>query len=117
MTIHLPAELEEYVYEEVRAGRYPSEDAVIRDALEQSRSGRACTLPRPGVFAVAMVMRDDADLSGRAGEDVIGGSRPRLTEAEFKQYSLKSGRISSLPVPADPAARRISLLSRDGASS
>jgi hypothetical protein len=30
-----------------------------------------------------------------------------MTEAEFKQHLLKSGRISSLPTPADPASRPV----------
>ena len=30
-----------------------------------------------------------------------------MTEAEFKQHLLESGRISSLPTPADPASRPV----------
>lgn len=78
MTIHLPAELERFVHDQVIAGRYRSEDDVIRDALEQLRR-RAPTPP----------------------------TGPRMTEAEFKQHLLKSGRVSSLPTPADPASRPI----------
>jgi putative addiction module CopG family antidote len=37
MTIHLPEHLERYVHDQVQAGRYPSEDEVIRDALERHR--------------------------------------------------------------------------------
>lgn len=76
MTIHLPTELERFVHDQVIAGRYRSEDDVIRDALEQLRSHT----PTNG---------------------------PRMTEAEFKQHLLKSGRISSLPTPADPASRPV----------
>jgi len=78
MTIHLPAELERFVHDQVLAGRYRSEDDVIRDALEQLRS-HAPTPP----------------------------TGPRMTEAEFKQHLLASGRISSLPTPADPASRPV----------
>ena len=78
MTIHLPAELERFVHDQVIAGRYRSEDDVIRDALEQLR--RHAPTPANG---------------------------PRMTEAEFKQHLLKSGRISSLPTPADPASRPV----------
>jgi hypothetical protein len=78
MTIHLPPELERYVHDQVLAGLYPSEDDVIRDALEQLR--RHAPTPPPG---------------------------PRMTEAEFKQHLLKSGRVSSLPTPADPASRPV----------
>ncbi len=76
MTIHLPAELEQFVLDQVVAGGYPCEDDVIRDALEQLR--RHAPGPTNG---------------------------PRMTEAEFKQHLLKSGLMSSLPTPADPASR------------
>ena len=78
MTIHLPAELERFVRDQVVAGLYPSEDDVIRDALEQLRKHA----PTP-----------------------TNGSR--MTEAEFKQHLLNTGRISSLPTPADPASRPV----------
>ncbi len=78
MTIHLPAELERFVHDQVVAGLYRSEDDVIHDALEQLR--RHASTPANG---------------------------PRMTEAEFKQHLLKSGRISSLPTAADPASRPV----------
>jgi putative addiction module CopG family antidote len=78
MTIHLPGELERFVADQVLAGRYRSEDDVIRDALERLR-GHAPPPP----------------------------TAPRMTEAEFKRHLLKSGRISSLPTPADPASRPV----------
>lgn len=37
MTIHLPEHLERYVHDQVVAGRFRSEDDVIRDALERHR--------------------------------------------------------------------------------
>jgi putative addiction module CopG family antidote len=37
MTIHLPEHLERYVHDQVQAGRYLTEDEVIRDALERHR--------------------------------------------------------------------------------
>ena len=78
MTIHLPPELKRFVHDQVIAGRYPSEEDVVRAALEQLR--RHVPMPTTG---------------------------PRMTEAEFKQHLLKSGRISSLPTPADPASRPV----------
>jgi len=78
MTIHLPPELERFVHDQVVAGRYRSEDEVIRDALEQFRRHA----PTPT-------------------------TRPQMTEADFKQDLLKSGRVSSLPTPADPASRPV----------
>jgi putative addiction module CopG family antidote len=76
VTIHLPADLERFVHEQVLAGHYRSGDEVIRDALEQLR--RHTPAPAAG---------------------------PRMTEAEFKQHLLRSGRILSLPTPADPGSR------------
>ena len=76
MTIHIPPDLVRFVQDQVLAGRYRSEDDVIRDALEQLR--------------------------GHAPTSTTG---PRMTEAEFKQHLLESGLISSLPTPADPASR------------
>ncbi|MBV8311537.1 MAG: type II toxin-antitoxin system ParD family antitoxin [Planctomycetaceae bacterium] len=78
MTIHLPPELERFVYDQVLAGRYPSEADVVRAALERLRKDA----PTPA-------------------------TSPRMTEAEFKQHLLESGRISSLPTPADPASRPV----------
>lgn len=78
MTIHLPPELERFVHDQVLAGRYRSEEDVIREALEQLR-GQA---PSPTTSS-------------------------RMTEAEFKQHLLDSGRISSLPTPVDPASRPV----------
>jgi len=37
MTIHLPEHWERYVHDQVQAGRYPTEDDVICDALERHR--------------------------------------------------------------------------------
>jgi len=43
MTIHLPEHLERYVHDQVQAGRYPTEDDVIRDALERHRHAEPTT--------------------------------------------------------------------------
>ena len=37
MTIRLPPELERFVHDQILAGRYSSEDDVVRDALERLR--------------------------------------------------------------------------------
>jgi putative addiction module CopG family antidote len=78
MTIHLPAELARFVHDQVVAGRYRSEDDVIRDALEQlSRHSQTQT------------------------------SAQTMSEREFKKHLLKSGRISALPTAAEPASRPV----------
>ncbi|MHB1557320.1 MAG: ribbon-helix-helix domain-containing protein [Isosphaeraceae bacterium] len=78
MTIHLPAELEQFVREQVLAGRYDSEDAVVRQALEEFREHVPASTSGPG-----------------------------MTEAEFKQHLLHTGRVSSLPTPAPPGSRPV----------
>lgn len=102
MTIHLPPELERFVHDQVVAGRYPSEDAVVRDALEQLRNHTP--LLQPGTSSIG-ASRDNADRLGRVAGDARETRRSRMTEAEFKQHLLKTGRISSLPTPAAPASR------------
>jgi len=64
MTIHLPPELELFVHDQVVAGRYSSEDAVVRDALEQLR--RHSPTPTTGTGSIGV--RDDADLLVLAGD-------------------------------------------------
>ena len=41
MTIHLPEHLERYLNDQVQAGRDPSEDDLIRDALDRHRHAEA----------------------------------------------------------------------------
>ena len=73
MTIHLPPELERFVHDQVIAGRYASEDAVIRDALEQLRSHTP--KPSPGLGSIG-AMRD-ADLLEQVTQDIMEGRRTR----------------------------------------
>jgi|SRR5271157_4753195 len=72
MTIHLPPELERFVHDQVVAGRYPSEDAVVRDALEQLR--RHSPTPTTGTGSIG-AMRDDADLLDQVTQDLINSRR------------------------------------------
>ena len=74
MTIHLPPELERFVHDQIVAGRYRSEDDVIRDALEQLRS--QTPLPRPGTGSIG-AMRDDADLLEQVTQDIRESRRTR----------------------------------------
>jgi putative addiction module CopG family antidote len=69
MTIHLPEDLERFVQNQVRAGRYRCEDDVIRDALEQLRGRSPAVKPGPGSIGA---MRDDAELLDQAVEHVMG---------------------------------------------
>jgi Arc/MetJ-type ribon-helix-helix transcriptional regulator len=94
MTAHLSKELEQFVHDAVRAGRYASEDDVLNDALERLR--RQTALARPG-----------SEGSGTApvtGQSRAPGATP-MSEDDFKRQLLQSGLISSLPVPVDAASR------------
>jgi putative addiction module CopG family antidote len=63
MTIHLPEHLERYVHDQVQSGLYPTEDAVIRDALERHRQTQQQSIPAKAISdPVLGCMRDDAEL-------------------------------------------------------
>jgi putative addiction module CopG family antidote len=68
MTIRLSEELERFVHEAVRAGRYATEDDVVNDALERLR--RQTPLPTPGMGSIG-AMRDDAELLDRVTHEVM----------------------------------------------
>lgn len=74
MRIHLLPELERFVHDQIVAGRYRSEDDVIRDALEQLRSH--IPLPQPGIGSIG-AMRDDADLLEQVTQDIMESRRTR----------------------------------------
>jgi Arc/MetJ-type ribon-helix-helix transcriptional regulator len=60
--------LERFVHDQVLAGRYPSEDDVVRDALEQLRRHAPIHTPGPGSIGA---MHDDADLLGQVTQDIM----------------------------------------------
>jgi putative addiction module CopG family antidote len=68
MTIDLPADLERFIHDEVQAGRYPSEQEVVRAALEQLRD----RTPRssPGLGSIG-ALRDDAELLDQVVEHAM----------------------------------------------
>jgi putative addiction module CopG family antidote len=68
MTIHLSKELEQFVQDAIRAGRYASEDEVFNDALERLRG--QTHLPTPGMGSIG-AMRDDAELLDQAVEHAM----------------------------------------------
>ncbi|MGO9468451.1 MAG: type II toxin-antitoxin system ParD family antitoxin [Isosphaeraceae bacterium] len=62
MEIHLPEELERFVHDQVRTGRFHSEDQVVREALWQFQKVQesATTQPTPDPWLGSM--REDAEL-------------------------------------------------------
>jgi hypothetical protein len=79
MTIELPEDLERSILVEVRDGHFASVDEAMAEA-------------------VRLLLR--RKLGGPNVADIAFG------EAEFKQQLLKSGLMTSLPTPPDPATRR-----------
>jgi Arc/MetJ-type ribon-helix-helix transcriptional regulator len=68
MTIHLPEDLERFVHDAVRAGRYTREDDVIRDALEQLRT--RTPMATPGLGSIG-AMHEDAELLDKVTQDIM----------------------------------------------
>jgi Arc/MetJ-type ribon-helix-helix transcriptional regulator len=79
MTIHLPNDLENSILAEVHSGHFASVDDAMAEAAR-------------------LLLRQ------RHLERQAKAATPP-TEAEFKQQLLKSGLMTSLPTPADPASR------------
>ena len=109
-----PAELERFVHDQVVAGRYSSEDEVVRDALEQLR--HHSPLPQPGTGSIG-AMRDDADLL----EQVAGQRRDHQA---FQRPLQRPGAVSLVePLPGrvvltpDCGRRRLAAMSARPAGS
>jgi putative addiction module CopG family antidote len=83
MAIHLPKELERFVHDAVRSGRYANEDDVVRDALLRLKQ----TMPEE--------TRSPGKKDKRA-KPAQPKKRP-LTEAEALQHMLDIGLITQLP--------------------
>ena len=85
MTITLSKELERFVHNAVRAGRYATEEDVIRDALLLLRKGLATDVDPPG---------------RRRKPDDAEAIEP-LTLEELNRRMIASGLIVQLPDPAE----------------
>ena len=68
MSFNLSEDLEAFVRDAVRSGRYATEDAVIDNALQRLR--RQTSLPTPGMGSIG-ALRDDAELLDRAVEHAM----------------------------------------------
>ena len=78
MEIHLPEDLERFVRDQVRTGRFPTEDDVVRDALERSRrQGRETAPSSGGELGSIGAMRDDAELLDQVVADAMRIRRER----------------------------------------
>lgn len=84
MTIHLPEHLEQYVHDQVLAGRFRSEDDVVVDALERHRQAQPPVAPADADPLLG-AWRDDADLLDEIVEHAMKNRREqpwRLSPSE-----------------------------------
>jgi putative addiction module CopG family antidote len=82
MTIHLPEDLERFVHDAVRAGRYAREDDVIRDAL----------------LRLKQAMPDGAATSHVNAKRAKSTRKKKpLTKDEFHRHLIEIGLMSQLP--------------------
>ncbi len=97
MTIHLPEHLERYVHDQVQAGRYLTEDDVIRDALERHRHSE----PTPSDVAGQPILTPeeiaDQELQRRLlAAGIITEIRPPITD--FAPYRDRR----AVPIQGEP---------------
>ena len=71
MEIHLPEDLLRFVQDQVRTGRFPSEDQVVHEALRefQKVQGPAVGQPKPDPWLGSM--REDAELLDEIVEEAM----------------------------------------------
>ena len=84
MTIHLSKDLERFVHDAVLAGRYASEDDVIRDALVRLKQ----TMP------------GDSEMAHQDAEGAESSEENLLIE-QLNQRLLATGLVIQLPDPAE----------------
>ncbi len=71
MEIHLPEDLQRFVQDQVRTGRFPSEHQVVREALRQFQKvqGPAVGQSKPDPWLGSM--REDAELLDEIVEEAM----------------------------------------------
>jgi putative addiction module CopG family antidote len=81
MTIHLPDHLERYVHDQVLAGRYSTEDDVIRDALERHRQTEPLPVTATGQPVLTPEDIADQQLQQRLlAAGIISEIKPPITD-------------------------------------
>jgi putative addiction module CopG family antidote len=73
MDIHLPEDLEQFVNEQVRAGRFRSKDHLVKEALERLRDQGSVNTDMGSIGA----MREDAKLLDEIVEDAMRARETR----------------------------------------
>jgi putative addiction module CopG family antidote len=102
MTIHLPEHLERYVHDQVQAGLYPTEDDVIRDALERHRQAEpqsAKASRHPGLTPEQIAGQELQRRLLAAG--IISEVKPPITDLTLYRHR------SAVPVQGEPVSEAI----------
>jgi len=72
MEIQLPEELQRFVRDQVCTGRFPSEDQVVREALEQFKQAqKPAPISQPTTDAWLGSMREDAEMLDEIVEEAM----------------------------------------------
>ena len=71
MEIHLPEDLQRFVHDQVRTGRFPSEDQVVSEALRQFKQAQQPPAAQPAPDPWLGSMREDAGLLDEIVEDAM----------------------------------------------
>jgi putative addiction module CopG family antidote len=102
MKIHLPEHLERYVHDQVQAGLYPTEDDVIRDALERHRQAEPQPAKAAGQTDLTPEQIDSQDLQRRLlAAGIISEIKPPITD--LTPYRNRS----AVPVQGEPVSEAI----------
>lgn len=88
MPIHLSSDLEQFVHDAVRAGRYASDDDVIRDALNRLKQ------------TMTDVAQTPAKKTKRAKAKTAPAPQEPLSIDELHRQMMARGLITRLPNPA-----------------
>ncbi len=102
MKIHLPEHLERYVHDQLQAGRYPTEDDVIRDALERHRQAGPTPVQATGQPELTSEEIADQELQRRLlAAGIISEIKPppRLLPARE--------RFTPIPITGEPISETI----------
>jgi putative addiction module CopG family antidote len=101
MEIRVPAQLEDFVYSQVRSGRYVDEDEVVRDALRQMRAlQKAAEDPN-----VSGLVRDAMTLATQAQRDVL--SLLQSADSETNLFQDVLGYAATMANSALDAVRKV----------
>jgi putative addiction module CopG family antidote len=102
MTIHLPEHLERYVHDQVQAGLYPTEDDVIRDALERHRQAEPQPAKAAGQAELTPEQAASQDLQRRLlAAGIISEIKPPITD--LTPYRNRT----AVPVQGEPISEAI----------